>query len=29
MTSSVIRGAFLSAATLRREFLSLLHEKGD
>jgi GTP cyclohydrolase IA len=29
MTSSVMRGAFLSDATLRREFLSLRREKGD
>lgn len=29
MTSSVMRGAFLKDATLRREFLALLHEKNS
>jgi GTP cyclohydrolase I len=29
MTNSVMRGAFLNDATLRREFLSLLSKKGD
>jgi len=28
MTNSVMRGSFLKDPMLRREFLSLIHEKG-